>query len=123
MQFLVRRLRSFRYAFAGISYVIRTQRNAWIHAMISACVISMGVWLDLTRAEWALIVLTMGVVWTAEIMNTALETLVDLVSPEPHSLAELAKDCAAAAVLVAASMAVVIGLLVLGPPLWEKVGL
>ena len=122
MQFIAQRLRSFRYAFAGISYVIRTQRNAWIHAAISLGVIIVGVWLDLARIEWALIALAMGVVWAAEIMNTALEALVDLVAPEPHPLAKIAKDCAAAAVLVTAIMAVVIGVLVLGPPLWEKVG-
>ena len=123
MQFFAQRLRSFRYAFSGIGYVIRTQPNAQIHAVISVSVIIAGVWLDLARMEWALIALAMGVVWAAEIMNSALEVLVDLVAPKPHPLAKIAKDCAAAAVLVTAIMAVVIGLLVLGPPLWEKIGL
>jgi diacylglycerol kinase (ATP) len=123
MQFIARRLGSFRYAFAGIGHVIRTQRNAWIHAVISLSVIGIGAWLRLARIEWALIALAMGVVWAAEIINTALEALVDLAAPEPHPRARIAKDCAAAAVLVTAIMAVVIGLLVLGPPLWEKVGL
>lgn len=122
MQFVSHRLRSFRYAFAGIGYVIRTQPNAWIHAVISLGVIILGAWLDLARIEWALIVLAMGVVWAAEIMNSAIEAVVDLVSPEPHPLAKVAKDCAAGAVFVTAIMAVVVGLLVLGPPLWAKVG-
>jgi diacylglycerol kinase len=123
VRFVAQRLRSFRYAFAGISYVIRTQHNARIHAAISAGVIVVGAWLEIARMEWALIALAMGVVWAAEIMNSAIEALVDLASPESHSLAKIAKDCAAGAVMITAIMAVVVGLLVLGPPLWEKIGL
>jgi diacylglycerol kinase len=121
--FVTRRLNSFRYAFAGLGYVLRTQHNAWIHSVITLLVVLVGLWLGLSRIEWALIAVTIGIVWTAEIMNTALEVTIDLVSPQPHPLAKIVKDCAAAAVLVTAGMAVVIGLLLLGPPLWDRLGL
>lgn len=121
-QFVIRRLASFRYAFAGLGYVLRSQRNAWIHSVITLTVMVLSFWLGLSRSEWGLIVVTIGVVWTAEIFNTAIEATIDLVSPQPHPLARIAKDCAAAAVLVTAGMAVVIGLLLLGPKLWDKLG-
>jgi diacylglycerol kinase len=116
------RLASFRYAFAGWWYMLRTQRNAWIHAVISTAVFALGLWLGLGRVEWAIIILTMGLVWTTEFVNTALEALVDLASPDLHPLAKVGKDVAAAAVLVGAATAVVVGLLILGPPLWARVG-
>jgi diacylglycerol kinase len=122
-RFVTRRLTSFRYAFAGLAYVLRSQHNAWIHGAITVLVVLMSFWLGLSRNEWALIVVTITVVWTAEILNTAIEATVDLISPQPHPLARIAKDCAAAAVLVTAGMAVVIGLLLLGPALWERLGL
>ena len=101
--------------------MLRTQRNAWIHAVISTAVFVLGLWLGLGRLEWAIIVLTVGLVWMAEFVNTALEAVVDLASPDLHPLAKVGKDVAAAAVLVGACTAVVVGLLVLGPPLWDKV--
>ena len=115
------RVDSFRHAFAGSWYMLRTQRNAWIHAAFTVGVVAMGVWLDLTTLEWAVIVLSIGGVWLAEFVNTALEAVVDLASPDIHPLAQVGKDVAAAAVLVGAGTAVIIGLLVLGPSLWEKV--
>lgn len=115
------RLASFRYAFAGWWYMLRTQRNAWIHAVISTVVFGLGLWLGLDRLEWAIIVLTMALVWMAEFVNTALEAVVDLASPDLHPLAKVGKDVAAAAVLVGACTAVIIGLLILGPPLWARV--
>lgn len=103
--------------------MIRTQRNAWIHATFTVAVVIMGLWLGLDRLEWALIVLAIGGVWLAEFVNTALEAVVDLASPDMHPLAKVGKDVAAAAVLVGAGTAVLVGLLVLGPPLLEKLGL
>lgn len=114
------RLASFGYAFAGWWYMLRTQRNAWIHACVSVAVFGLGLWLGLGRLEWALLFLTVGLVWMAEFVNTALEAVVDLASPELHPLARVGKDVAAAAVLIGALTAVVVGLLVLGPPLWSK---
>jgi len=113
-------LDSFRHAFAGWWYVLRTQRNAWIHAIISTAVFVVGIWLELDRRDWAIILLTMVAVWMGEFINTALEAVVDLASPDIHPLARVGKDVGAAAVLIAALAAVLIGLLILGPPLWSK---
>jgi diacylglycerol kinase (ATP) len=121
MDFIKSRLRSFRYAFAGCRYVLRTQHNAWIHAVVSIAVIGVGIWVQLELRDWAVIILTMAVVWTAEFLNTALEAMVDLASPEQHPLAGIGKDVSAAAVMMAAFGAVLVGLLILGPPLWIKV--
>jgi diacylglycerol kinase len=120
--FLARRARSFRYAFAGLGYVLRTQPNAWIHALATGAVFAVALWLEIGRSGWSLLALAMGLVWVAEIANTALEALTDLAAPGPDPLARTAKDCAAAAVLVAAGVAVIVGLLVLGPPLWDRIG-
>jgi diacylglycerol kinase len=114
------RIDSFRYAFAGLWYMLRTQRNAWIHAAFTVVVVAVGFWLALDTLEWALIVLSIGGVWMAEFVNTALEAVVDLASPDIHPLARVGKDVAAGAVLVGAGTAVVVGLLVLGPPLLAK---
>lgn len=115
------RARSFQYAFAGWWFVIRTQRNAWIHTIISLGVLLVSFWLGLTRLEWALIVFAIALVWTAEFINTALEAVVDLAShQEQNDLAQVGKDVGAAAVLIAAISAALIGVLVLGPPLWFR---
>ncbi len=114
------RLASFKFAFAGWWFMLRTQRNAWVHAVISTVVFAVGLALGLGRLEWAILVLTIGLVWMAEFVNTALEAVVDLASPDLHPLAKVGKDVAAAAVLVGAATAVVVGLLILGPPLWER---
>ena len=101
--------------------MIRTQRNAWIHALASAAVFVLSLWLGLNPVEWAIIFLAVGLVWMAEFVNTALEAVVDLASPDLHPLAKIGKDVGAAAVLVASVAAVLVGLLILGPPLWAKV--
>jgi diacylglycerol kinase len=115
------RLASFKHAFEGWRYVIRTQRNAWIHAMASVTVFALSLLLGLSRAEWALLIITVAVVWMAEFINTALEAVVDLASPNLHPLAKVGKDVAAAAVLIGALTAALVGLLILGPPLWNQV--
>ncbi|HTU20873.1 MAG TPA: diacylglycerol kinase family protein [Gemmataceae bacterium] len=117
----VSRLASFRHAFAGWWYVLRTQHNAWIHAVASLAVLAVAVWLQPSRIEWATLLLTIAVVWVAEFVNTAVEAVVDLLSPDIHPLAKIAKDIAAASVLIAALAALVVGLLVLGPPLWMRI--
>lgn len=115
------RANAFRYAFTGWWFVIRTQRNAWIHAVISITVIGVSFWLQLSLQDWALIILTIAIVWIAEFLNTALEAVVDLASPQQHPLARVGKDVGAAAVLIAAIASIVVGILILGPPLWEKI--
>ena len=114
------RAKSFQYAFEGWWYVLRTQHNAWIHALFSIAVFGMAFWLGLGRLEWAVLILTIMAVWMAEFMNTAIEAVVDMTMPEIHPLAKVAKDVAAAAVLLGAIGAVLVGLLILGPPLWER---
>jgi diacylglycerol kinase len=119
--FLITRANSFRYAFSGWWFVIRTQRNAWIHALVSVAVLLVSTWLRIEPRDWAVIVIAIAMVWMAEFINTALEAVVDLAShQEHHELARVGKDVGAAAVLIAALASALIGLLVLGPPLWEK---
>jgi len=119
--FLWTRGRSFHYAFTGWWYDIRTQQNAWIHTVISIAVLIVSLWLKLSTIEWALILIAITMVWTAEFLNTALEAVVDLASPDRHQLAKTCKDVGAAAVLIASASSVLIGLLVLGPPLWQQI--
>ncbi len=119
-EFLASRIRSFRYAFQGWGYVLRTQRNAWIHSAIATVVFLLGLWLQLSLQEWAIIVLTAAFVFSAEFINTAIEAVVDLATEDHHPLAKIGKDVGAAAVLVAALAAVLVGLLILGPPLLQK---
>ena len=121
--FLSSRVESFRHAFRGWHYVLRTQKNAWIHSAITIVVFILGLWLHLSTRDWAVIILTTAVVFAAEFLNTAIETVVDLASPDTHPLAKIGKDVGAAAVLVAALAAIFIGLLILGPPLWAKLTL
>jgi diacylglycerol kinase len=118
--FFVSRAHAFRHAFRGWWFVIRTQRNAWLHAVITTLVILVGWWLHISMSNWAVLLLTIALVWTAEFINTALEAVVDLASPQQHPLAKVGKDVGAAAVLIASLTSILVGLLILGPPLWEK---
>ena len=116
------RIKSFGYAFTGWWFVIRTQRNAWIHMVVSIAVILMSIILRISPSSWALILLAIAMVWIAEFLNTALEAVVDLASNhQHHELARVGKDVGAAAVLIAAVSSVIIGLLILGPPLWAVI--
>ena len=121
--FIVSRIAAFGHAFRGWWHVLRTQHNAWIHSVFATVVILMGLWVGLKPLDWAVIVLTIAMVFTAEFINTAIEAVVNLASPVHHPLAKVGKDVGAGAVLVAALAGIVIGLLILGPPLWTRVGL
>ena len=121
-EFFISRYHSFGHAFAGWWHVIRTQRNAWIHATVSISVVAISAWLGISRMEWVAIIAAIALVWIAEFLNTALEAVVDLASNhEHHELAKIGKDVGAAAVLIAAGASVLVGLIVLGPPLWQKI--
>jgi len=111
---------SFRFAFSGLWYALRTQRNTRIHLTITAAVVVLGLCLELSYVQWAVVTLTIGFVLVSEMLNTVAETLVDLISPGYHPLAKIVKDVTAGAVLLAAIVSIVVGLLVLGPPLWER---
>lgn len=115
-----RLLKAFGHAFSGLFLALRTQRNMPIHLAIAAGVIALGIWLGLSITQWAILALTIGSVLAAELLNSGLETVVDMVSPDYHPLAKQAKDVAAGAVLLAAIVSVVVGLLILGPPLWAR---
>jgi diacylglycerol kinase len=100
---------------------VRTQPNIRIHILITVAVVLTALWLELPVSEFGILFLTIGLVLVTELVNTAIEVLVDLVSPEHHPKAKVVKDVAAGAVVVAAMVSVAIGLLVLGPPLWNRV--
>jgi diacylglycerol kinase (ATP) len=120
--FIRSRIKAFGYAFAGWWYVIRTQRNAWIHMLVSIAVILLAIFLHIPSTGWALLILAIAMVWIAEFLNTALEAVVDLAANhQQHELAKIGKDVGAAAVLIAAIASVGIGLIVLGPPLWAVI--
>lgn len=113
-------VRSFGFAFAGVAYLLRTQRNARIHVVAGALACWVAAWLRIGRLEWAVLVFTIALVIILEGLNTAIEAAIDLASPEVHPLAKAAKDLAAGMVLVAAIASVAVGLLILGPPLWGR---
>ncbi len=112
-----RTIQSFRFAIRGLLAMLADQPNAWIHAAATLAVVGLGLFLALGALEWAVLVLAIAAVWTAEALNTALEALADATHPEIHPLIARAKDVAAGAVLVSALGAIAVGLLVLGPPL------
>lgn len=113
---------SFKYAWAGIAYAFQTQRNFRVHTSIGILAIILCWALQVSHVEVAVICLTIGAVLVMEILNTALESLVDLtVGQTYHELAKIAKDCAAGAVLMAAIVALLIAVLIFAPPLWDNV--
>ncbi|MBI5399368.1 diacylglycerol kinase family protein [Candidatus Saganbacteria bacterium] len=108
-------IKSFKYAQVGVKHALQTQRNIWIHLSIGGIVLVAAVCLKLNRLELAILVLTIFGVVVAEIFNTALEVLVDLVSPDQHEQAGLVKNLSAAAVLLAAAGAIVVGGVIFWP--------
>lgn len=110
-----KRLDSFKYAFAGIALLFKTQANARIHLLAALLVALLGCFLEISRLEWAILLLTIGIVVAAEGFNTALEFLTDLVSPDHHELAGKTKDVAAGSVLLCALAAIAVGICIFGP--------
>lgn len=110
--------RSFACAAAGVVHALRTQRNLRIHLAATFITVILSWSLNITVTEWAVILLAIGFVWTAELLNTAIEAIVDLVSPDEHELARIAKDVSSGAVLIAAAISVCIGAVIFGPLLW-----
>lgn len=109
---------SFKYAWAGLSYAFKTQRNFRLHVVIGIMAIGLGVYLRVTGVEMAAIALTSGAVLSMELLNTAIESVVDLtVQQNYHELAKIAKDCAAGAVLISALVAMLVAGSILLPPL------
>jgi diacylglycerol kinase (ATP) len=117
------RIKSFKYAIQGIILMVKSQHNAWLHATATFLVFFFSFFFRLSAGEWCWMVIAIMAVWMAEALNTAFEFLADVASPEFHPLVEKAKDVAAGAVLISASGAVLIALLILGPYFLELLGL
>lgn len=116
------RVKSLGYALAGWLYMLRHQKNTRIMSFASIIVFGMALWLQIDLVGWALLVITITTVWMAEFLNAAVEAVVNLASPEFHPMAKVAKDVAAAAVLLGAVASIIVGLLIMGPPLLQKLG-
>ena len=116
------RLESFRCAFRGVGILLASQHNARIHLLATVCACGLGLLIGISRLEWAAVTVAIAMVWVAEALNTAFEFLCDVASPEFHPLVQKGKDVAAAAVLLSAAGAVVIGLLVFVPHLVRIAG-
>lgn len=111
---------SVSHACAGLIHTFLTQRNARWHVIGGLMAMALASWLGLGTTEWAVLALTIGAVLAGETINTTVEALVDLMSPEWHERAKVAKDVSAGAVLLLALTAIAVGLLLLGPPLWLR---
>jgi diacylglycerol kinase (ATP) len=123
---VVGRLRSFRHAVAGFWFVMRSQHNAWLHAAATVAALILAVALHVkvrpfTASEWADLVIVIVMVWVAETFNTGLEVLAEAISQERHPILKVAKDIAAAAVLLAAIGAIIVGAILFVPPFVEMI--
>jgi len=113
-------LRSFKHALNGIKYMLSHEKNSRIHLAATIIVVLLSAWLKISTLQWAVISIVIGMVWAAELLNTAIEAYFNLVHPEKSDLVKAGKDSAAGAVLVCALISVVVGLLILGPALFHK---
>ena len=116
--FFKSRVFSFSNAFSGLFYVVRTQKNSWIHALATIIVIITAAILRVDPIEWVLLSIAIGIVWITETINTSIELVIDLITQERNSYAKHAKDAGAAAVLISALVAVIVGLVVFVPYLF-----
>lgn len=118
---LAKLIASFGYAFQGLWYTLRTQRNARVHLVAALLVVITGFLLHISALEFAILFVVIGTVFVAEMLNTVMEICVDLASPGYHPLAKIAKDVAAGAVLVNAIIAFIVGLCIFLPHLWPLI--
>lgn len=116
-----KRIKSFGYAAKGIRTVLQSETNMKIHAIIAGLVIICGIIFKISPNEWLMCLLCFGLVFSAEMFNTAIETIINLVSPETNPLAGKAKDIAAGAVLVSAIFSATIGLIIFIPKGWRLI--
>ena len=110
-----RLINSFKYAFIGIFKSYKGEQNLKIHTIIGIIVIICGIILKLTKLEWIIIIILIGLVLMAEFFNTAIEYVVDLASPNIHPLAAAAKDTASSGVLIIAISSAIVGLIIFIP--------
>ncbi|MCA9076233.1 MAG: diacylglycerol kinase family protein [Planctomycetaceae bacterium] len=114
-------LKSFACAATGIVHALRAERNVKIHTAATIMVFGAAFGFHITPGEWCMILLAIGLVWTAELLNTSIEAVVDLVSPDEDELARIAKDTSSGGVLIAAIASVAVGVIVFGPRLWAMI--
>jgi len=110
-----KRLKSFVYAFNGLFFLLKYEHNSRIHLFAVVCVTAAGFWFKIKPLEWVAVVFACGLVFAAEIINSSIEQIADLVSPEPNEKIKNGKDLAAAAVLIASFVAVIVGLIIFAP--------
>lgn len=115
IDFIKSRITSFKNAFEGLRYALRTQKNAWIHLLATIIAIILGIWLKIDLIEWALIILCFAIVWGAELFNTSIETVFDLISEDHSPRIKIGKDLGAGAVLVASVAALIISFIIFLP--------
>lgn len=118
---LVARMRSMSHAFRGISVIVRTQHNTWIHVTATMLVILLGVYYRITAGEWLVLILAITVVLCAEAFNTAIEIDIDLTSPQYHPYARDTKDVAAGAVLITVCGAIIVGCIIFLPKIAPQI--
>lgn len=116
------RLASLGYALAGWLYMLRWQKNTRLMSAASILIVGLSLWLELKPVELALIVVVITIVWLTEFLNAGIEAAIDVASPEIHPIAQVGKDVASAAVLLGVIASVIVGILLLGPPLLVKLG-
>ena len=112
------RMNSFGYAWMGLKSALRTEHNTWIHLVLTISAIGLAAFLRIDRLEWMALIIVTAMVWTAELFNTVIEKVMDFLSTERHPQIKIIKDMAAAAVLVSAIAAVIVGLLIFIPKLF-----
>ena len=115
---IAKRLKSFTYAFAGLKVLFKEEHNAWIHLFATVCVLVVGILLKISPLEWVAVVFAIGLVFGFEIINTSVENIADFICPEWDDRIKRIKDLAAAAVLVSAITAAIVGLIVFVPKIW-----
>jgi diacylglycerol kinase (ATP) len=115
---LIKRIKSFEYAFSGLVLIFKTDHNVWLHFIATLLVIVLGFVMKVTLVEAALLTVAVGLVWVTELFNTCLEKMMDFVSKERHPDIKFIKDVSAGAVLVASITALVLGCIVFIPKIW-----
>lgn len=103
--------------------MLRRQKNTRIMSVASIVIFAFAIWLPITRIEWAILILTITIVWLTEFLNAGIEAAIDIATPDIHPMAQVGKDVASAAVLLGVIASVLVGLLILAPPLLAKFGI
>ena len=117
-----RLFKSFKYAFDGLKYAFKYEQNILVHTLATILVVIAGIYFKISQIEWLAIILIIGLVIATELINTSIEATIDLVTQETHPLAKIAKDTAAAAVLVFGLTAIIIGFIIFVPKIITLIG-